>query len=97
MLLTGVRQCGKTFVLKEFGERYFDNTVYLNFEENERLAQLFEYNFDTDRILREITLTRKETITPGKTLLILDEIQECPRAITALKNFCENQIGRAHV
>ena len=91
LLLTGVRQCGKTFVLKEFGERYFDNAVYLNFEENERLAQLFEYNFDTDRILREITLTRKETITPGKTLLILDEIQECPRAITALKYFCENQ------
>ena len=91
LLLTGVRQCGKTYVLKEFGERYFDNTVYLNFEENERLAQLFEYNFDTDRILREITLTRKETITPGKTLLILDEIQECPRAITALKYFCENQ------
>ena len=91
LLLTGVRQCGKTFVLKEFGDKYFDNTVYLNFEENEKLAQLFEYNFDTDRILREISLTRRETITPGKTLLILDEIQECPRAITALKYFCENQ------
>ena len=48
MLLTGVRQCGKTFVLKEFGERYFDNTVYLNFEENERLVHLFEYNLDNE-------------------------------------------------
>ena len=91
LLLTGVRQCGKTYVLKEFGEKYFENTVYLNFEENERLAQLFEYDFDTDRILKEISLTRRAAITPGKTLLVLDEIQECPRAITALKYFCENQ------
>lgn len=91
LLLTGVRQCGKTFVLKAFGAACFENTVYLNFEENERFAQLFEYNFDTQRILREISLMCKAPITPGKTLLILDEIQECPRAITALKYFCENK------
>ncbi len=91
LLLTGVRQCGKTYALKAFGERYFENTVYLNFEEHERLAQLFEFDFDVDRILRELSMTRGETVTPGRTLLILDEIQECPRAITALKYFCENK------
>ncbi len=91
LLLTGVRQCGKTFVLKDFGKRFFRNTVYLNFEENEHLAGLFAYDFDVERILREIALTRKVSIVPGETLLILDEIQECPRAITALKYFCENK------
>ena len=91
LLLTGVRQCGKTFALTDFGERYFRNTVYLNFEESSNYAALFDYDFDVERILREIALTRKVTITPGETLLILDEIQECPRAITALKYFCENK------
>ena len=91
LLLTGVRQCGKTTVLKAFGETYFDNTVYLNFEENERLSGIFEYNFDVDRILQEIRSTEKAEIIPGKTLLIFDEIQECPRAITSLKYFCENR------
>ena len=91
LLLTGVRQCGKTFALTDFGKQYFQNTVYLNFEENANLSALFDYDFDVDRILREIALTRKVTITPGETLLILDEIQECPQAITALKYFCENK------
>lgn len=91
LLLTGVRQCGKTFALTDFGERYFRNTIYLNFEESSNLAALFDYDFDVERILREISLTRRAAIIPGETLLILDEIQECPRAITALKYFCENK------
>ena len=91
LLLTGVRQCGKTFALTDFGERYFQNTVYLNFEASENLAALFDFDFDVERILREIALLRGVKITPGETLLILDEIQECPRAITALKYFCENK------
>lgn len=91
LLLTGVRQCGKTFALTDFGKRYFQNTVYLNFEASENLAALFDFDFDVERILREIALLRGVKITPGETLLILDEIQECPRAITALKYFCENK------
>ena len=91
LLLTGVRQCGKTFALTDFGERFFQNTVYLNFEENKNLSALFDYDFDVERILREISMNRKIPIIPGETLLILDEIQECPRAITALKYFCENK------
>lgn len=90
LLLTGVRQCGKTYALTDFGNRYFENTVYLNFEENEQFGKLFDYDFDVSRIIREISIQQKVQITPGKTLLVLDEIQECPRAITALKYFCEN-------
>ena len=58
LLLTGVRQCGKTFALTDFGERYFQNTVYLNFEASENLAALFDFDFDVERILREIALLR---------------------------------------
>ena len=90
LLLTGVRQCGKTFALTDFGERFFENTVYLNFEESGQLGKLFDYDYDARRIIREIEISRRVQIIPGKTLLILDEIQECPRAITALKYFCEN-------
>ena len=90
LLLTGVRQCGKTYTVKSFGQRYFKNLVYLNFEENSRLAGIFEYNFDVERILTEIGRVTHSEPVPGDTLLFLDEIQECPRAITSLKYFCEN-------
>lgn len=93
LLLTGVRQCGKTTAIKHFGNTAFDNSIYLNFEENTNLAGIFSYDFDISRILNEIQSVTSEKITPGKTLLILDEIQECPRAITSLKYFCENMSG----
>ena len=91
LLLTGVRQCGKTHLLKTFGSQYFDNVCYINFESSSKYAAIFDYDFDIDRILREIELTQQCKITVGKTLLILDEIQEAPRAITSLKYFCENK------
>ncbi len=91
LILTGVRQCGKTYILTEFGKKNFRNVVYLNFEADSALGSVFDYNYDIDRILREISLINHTTITPGETLLILDEIQECPRAITSLKYFCENK------
>lgn len=90
LLITGVRQCGKTHTLKEFGQACFDNVCYINLELSSHYAAIFEYDFDVQRIIREIELMEQCTITPGKTLLILDEIQEVPRAITALKYFCEN-------
>ena len=90
LLVTGVRQCGKTHTLKEFGQNYFDNVCYVNLESSSHYAAIFEYDFDVQRIIREIELMEQCTITPGKTLLILDEIQEVPRAITSLKYFCEN-------
>ena len=90
LLLTGVRQCGKTYAIKEFGRRFYKKTVYINFEENENLKGIFEYDFDIARIIKEIQASTKKRIDPENTLLILDEIQECPRAITSLKYFCEN-------
>lgn len=90
LLLTGVRQCGKTYLLKEFGSKYFDNFCYINFEAAGKYSAIFEYDFDVKRILREIELEENVKITEGKTLLIFDEIQECPKAITSLKYFCEN-------
>lgn len=90
LILKGVRQCGKTYLLKEFGNRYYESCAYFNFEENEALKNVFEKDYDTSRILFELGLYFGKTIEPGKTLLILDEIQECGRAITAMKYFCEN-------
>lgn len=91
LLITGVRQCGKTYILKKFGTEYFENMCYINFESSSSYAAIFDYDFDVDRILREIEIIEQCKITEGKTLLVLDEIQEAPRAITALKYFCENK------
>jgi len=92
LLLTGVRQCGKTYVCKKFGEQYFEDVAYFNFEGNKGLASVFEYDFDVDRMIDELgNIIRGKEITAGKTLVIFDEIQECPKAITSLKYFCENK------
>lgn len=90
LILKGVRQCGKTYLLKEFGKRHYESCAYFNFEENDALKTVFEKDYDTSRIVFELGLYFGKTIKPGKTLLILDEIQECGRAITAMKYFCEN-------
>ena len=92
LLITGVRQCGKTYVCKEFGETYFDDVAYFYFEGNKGLASVFDYDFDVDRILDELgNVIRSKEIIPGKTLVIFDEVQACPNAITSLKYFCENK------
>ena len=72
------------------GSDYFEQYVYLNFEEEERLSEIFEFDFDVKRILGDIEIATGQKIYPGETLLVLDEIQQCPRAITSLKYFCEN-------
>ena len=92
LLLTGVRQCGKTYIIREFGKEEFEDTAYFNFEEDETLSSAFDHDFKIERILDDLgSIRRGEKIVPGKSLLILDEIQACPRAITSLKYFCENQ------
>lgn len=90
LLVTGVRQCGKTYTILEFAKEQFKNYVYINFEEVETISAVFDYDFDVNRIISELEHVTKETITPGETLIFFDEIQECPRAITSLKYFCEN-------
>lgn len=90
LILTGVRQCGKTYAMKHFGEMYFEDVAYFNFEGDERLQSVFDYNLKTDRILEELgQLYHGKPLIPGKTLVIFDEIQACPRAVTSLKYFCE--------
>ena len=91
LLMTGVRQCGKTYIIKEFGKQEFEDTAYFNFDGNNGLKSVFDYDFDVKRIMDElanVVLGRK--IVPGKTLVVFDEIQDCPRAIQSLKYFCEN-------
>ena len=90
LLLTGVRQCGKTYIVEEFAKECFDNYVYVNFESAENMSGVFDYDFDVKRIITELEKQFKTKITAGNTLVFFDEIQECPRAITAMKYFCEN-------
>ena len=86
----GVRQVGKTWLLKEFGKRYYENTAYFNFDENEEYKQFFETTKDVERILQNLTLASGQKITPENTLIIFDEVQESPKVINAMKYFCEN-------
>ena len=90
ILLTGVRQCGKTFIVGEFAGLYFKNYAYVNFEKTEKFSAIFDYDFDTGRIISELEFALKTKIIPGETLLFFDEVQECPRAISSLKYFCED-------
>ena len=90
LLLSGVRQCGKTYIIEKFAQDNFKNYVYINFEKSERIAEIFDFDLDVKRIITEIGRHYKTDIIPGKTLLFFDEIQECPKAITSLKYFCED-------
>jgi len=90
LLLTGVRQCGKTYIIEKFARKNFNGFVYVNFESSEHISGIFEYDYDVRRIIKELEQHFGTRITPGETLVFFDEIQECPRAVTSLKYFCEN-------
>ena len=90
LILKGVRQVGKTWVLKEFGKRYYESVAYFNFDEHEEYKQFFEKTKDVERILQNLMMASGQTVKPEKTLIIFDEIQECPNALNTLKYFCEN-------
>lgn len=89
LLLLGARQVGKTWLMKEFGDRHFDKVAYARFDRSEALRRAFSGEPDIPRLLTALSTATRTTITPGDTLLIFDEIQECPAALTALKYFCE--------
>ena len=89
LLLQGVRQCGKTWLMKEFGRRAYRFTAYINFDENPEYAEFFAVK-DVDRIVQNLSLATGIPLRPAETLLILDEIQSCPPALNALKYFREN-------
>ena len=90
LILKGVRQVGKTWILKEFGRRYYENVAYFNFDEQEEYQQFFETTKNVDRILQNLMLASGQTIHPEKTLIIFDEVQDCPKVINSMKYFCEN-------
>lgn len=90
LLIRGARQVGKTWIMKEFGRRYFEQTVYISFDNNERMKNVFSMDFDISRILSALKVESRMQIDPENTLLIFDEIQEVPKALTALKYFQEN-------
>lgn len=89
LILNGARQVGKTWLLQTFGATAYDKVAYVNFERLYDAASIFS-DFNIDRIIRALSALTTVDITPGDTLIILDEIQEFPRALTALKYFCED-------
>ncbi len=89
LILEGARQVGKTYILKEFGNREYDNLVYINCDNNDKINAIFS-DYDIPRILRSISAISGESIVPGKTLIFLDEIQEINKGLASLKYFCEN-------
>lgn len=89
LLLMGARQVGKTYVLKEFAKTAYQNSVYINFEDTPDLKLIFEKNLNPETILKFLAIATEQEIVPGATLIILDEIQECPHALNSLKYFCE--------
>jgi predicted AAA+ superfamily ATPase len=89
LLMYGARQVGKTYILNEFGDKHFKNTVYINLETNLSVANYFSDDITPERLIRFLETTVNDVITPDETLIIFDEIQACERALTSLKYFCE--------
>ena len=89
LIVNGARQVGKTYILRKFGAEQFNNVVYINLETNLTVASCFSDNITPERLLRYLEASTGERIIPGETLIILDEIQSCERALTSLKYFCE--------
>lgn len=95
LILNGARQVGKTWLLKEFGRTRFSNVAYINLDHNAVMQEQFELGYDIPRLISAFQFETGEHIAEGETLIILDEIQECSRALTSLKYFCEEAPGYA--
>ncbi len=90
LILWGARQTGKTWLMREFGKRYFEKTVYITFYNNKRIASIFESDYNIDRIINALNIELHTDIEPENTLLIFDEVQFAPKVVESLKYFCEN-------
>lgn len=90
LIIKGARQVGKTWLMKEFGSKAYVNTVYINFDSNSQMAELFESDLNIDRLIMGLELYAGRKINPENTLLIFDEVQEVPKALSALKYFYED-------
>lgn len=89
LILNGARQVGKTWLLQEFGKTQFQNIAYVNLDDNPRMREQFDQGYDIPRLLAAIQFETGQAIAADNTLVILDEIQACPKALTSLKYFCE--------
>ena len=96
LVLRGARQVGKTWLMKELGKNFYKSFVYFNFDEEEDLRSIFETNKNPQRIIELLSMICGEKILPGETLILFDEIQECPEALNALKYFRE-KAGEYHI
>jgi len=90
LIIEGARQVGKTWLMKEFGRLFYSDIVYVNFDANMRMSELFSSDLQTDRIIMGLELFSGKKINPESTLIIFDEVQEVPRALSSLKYFCED-------
>lgn len=90
MILMGARQVGKTWIMKEFGKNEYAKVAYISFYNNERMNDVFDMDFDINRIIMNLNIESGVSITPNDTLIILDEIQNAPKALESLKYFCED-------
>ena len=90
LIIRGARQVGKTWIMKEFGKTHYEKLAYINLDNNERMESLFRGNLDISRIITALQIESGITIEANNTLIIFDEVQEVPRALTSLKYFCEN-------
>lgn len=90
LIIEGARQVGKTWLMKEFGKQAYTDAIYINFDSNSRMAELFASDLDTDRLIMGLELYAGRKIDPDNSLLIFDEVQEVPRALASLKYFYEN-------
>lgn len=90
LIIRGARQVGKTWLMKRFGAAFYDHTVYINFDNNERIKNLFDGSLEVERLVTGLELYAGRKIDPAHTLLIFDEVQEAPRALSSLKYFNED-------
>ena len=90
LMFLGARQVGKTWLVKEFARLYYQRCIYINFDKDRQMAGVFEKDFDMKRIIMSLEILGGGRIVPEETLIFLDEIQECPSAVTSLKYWCED-------
>jgi len=95
LILKGTRQVGKTYILKQFGREAYNRYHYINFEEDDQLSSIFERDLKPKRILQDLSFYLDTSINTDQELLIFDEIQACPKALTSLKYFHEGMPGLA--
>ena len=90
LIIRGARQVGKTWIMQEFGNKNYEKVAYVNFDGNERMERLFQGDFDIERLIEGLKIETGVNIEKENTLLIFDEVQEVPKALTSLKYFYEN-------